>query len=385
MKKTPLLIGLLVLSQASGLSNAQSSVSLYGAIDIGLNFQAVKAGSDPDVFSSFNQTGRQLAMASGQQSGSRWGLKGVQYLGDGLSANFVYESSITPNTGDSSGFTRQSTLGLSSQQWGSIDLGRRSAPSSYAFAGIDPFSNGFGQASLDSSMGTAFMRLSNMLMYTTPSLSGFSASAGYSFDTGLYNYFGTIEEASDSFGTSNKFRAISTGLRYANGPILVAGSLDVFLPNASLQGQPNYGTLKAWNVGATYDFQVVKLHAAYGQNIGGLAEGTNPLANAQTSGGIGNTNGGNVFLAGARTQSWMLGFTVPVAGNSSVFTSIQQMLPGGAFKRDFTDTMTVASIGYSYSLSKRTNLYAYYSYMDQAAMLKDTYSQALGIGIRHFF
>lgn len=379
------LLGVIVLGGCCGSAWSASTLTLYGVLDVGLNIQSAKAGSDPDLYTSFNQTGRQLAMASGQQAGSRWGLSGTEDLGDSLSVNFVYESAIVLNTGVSSDFTRQSTLGISSRQWGAVDVGRRAAPSSDAFSGIDPFFNGFGQSAIDSSMGTAFMRLSNLLMYTSPIISGFRVSVGYSFDTGLFNYFGTTQQESESFGTSNKFRALSSGVRYAKGPLLIAGTFDAFFPSTALQGQPNDVTLSAWNMGGTYDLQRLKLHAAYGQNINGIAEGTNPLANASSSGGIGNTKGGNVFLRGARTQSWMLGLTVPVTPASRVFTSVQQMMPGGTLKQDFTSTMTVASIGYTYDLSKRTNVYAYYSHMDQAAMLRGTTSQALGVGVRHVF
>jgi general bacterial porin, GBP family len=45
----------------------------------------------------------------------------------------------------------------------------------------------------------------------------------------------------------------------------------------------------------------------------------------------------------------------------------------------------VASVGATYSLSKRTNVYAYYSYMDNVAMLSGATSSTLGVGMRHLF
>lgn len=366
-------------------AKAESSVTLYGVIDIGFNYESYKLGNDPNIFNNPSSSYGQFGMAAGQQTGSRWGLKGVEDLGNGISANFVLEQSVIANTGAESSSKPQSTIGLSSASFGAIDFGRRAAPSTYALYGVDPFGNAFGQATLDSSIGTAFMRLSNMIMYRSPSFSGWSAAAGYSFNTGLSNYFGSTKQSSGSFGTSNKFRALSTGLRYAKGSLLVGASFDVFFPNTDLQGEPDYTTVKTWNIGGTYDFEVIKLHAAYGQNIDGIADGSNVLANAGTSGGVTNTQGGMFFRPGARTQSWMLGLTLPIFGSGSVFTSLQQMIPGGTFDQSKTNTMTVASIGYTYGLSERTNLYLYYSYMDQSAMLSGTSSQALGLGIRHFF
>jgi len=164
MKKT--LLAAALLAGFAGAASAQSSVTLYGVVDVGVLSQTLKTGNNDPLG---NRTSNQTGMASGQQSGSRWGLKGVEDLGNGLSANFVYESAVSTNDGTSSNFTRQSTLGLVSKSWGALDLGRRTSPGTVAFAGIDPFGNGYGTASLDSSMGMSFARYSNMLMYSTPS------------------------------------------------------------------------------------------------------------------------------------------------------------------------------------------------------------------------
>jgi general bacterial porin, GBP family len=358
-------------------SVAQAQVTLYGVVDVGVAYQSVNPGDN----SGNGENKSQFGMASGQQSGSRWGLKGVEDLGNGLSANFVYESAVNVANGTSTGFTRQSTLGLASKKYGALDLGRRTTPTTVAFSGIDPFGQSFGTASLDSSMGSTFMRLSNMVMYTSPTFSGFSGSIGYSFDAGQ-DVYGTPE--GESFGTSNKTRAASLGLRYGNGPLLVAFAYDQIMP-ADVAGKAS-ANVKSWNLGSTYDFKVAKLHAAYGQSIDGLIEGTSVLSNANLSGGDTNTNGGTLFYPGARTQSWMLGVSAPVGAATSVFGSVQQMLPGGDFKTVLnTSTQTVASVGATYSLSKRTNVYAYYSYMDNVAMLSGATSSTLGVGMRHLF
>ena len=392
MKKT--LLAAALLAGFAGAASAQSSVTLYGVVDVGVLSQTLKTGDNDKLGSrSSNQTG----MASGQQAGSRWGLKGVEDLGNGLSANFVYESAVNVGDGSSSGFTRQSTLGIVSKSWGALDLGRRTTPGTAAFAGIDPFGNGFGTAAIDSSMGMAFARYSNMIMYSTPNIKGFSGNIGYSFDTG-----GTILGApiantpvtgySDQFekyGNTTKTRAFGLGLRYGSGPLVVAGTLDILMPAAWKTGnavtQKNVGNLTNWTLGGTYDFKVVKAHAAYGQNIGGIAEGTSTLNSVQ-SGGDTNSAGGFLFKQGVRTSSWMLGLSAPVGAAGRVFLSWQQMMAGGSFKTlANTDTQNVGSIGYTYSLSKRTNLYAYYSYMSNIGMLSGAQSNSLGVGVRHLF
>ena len=376
MKKTLLAVAL--LAGYAGAASAQSSVTLYGVADVGYQYQSIKSAN--------GNKATQFAMASGQQNGSRWGLKGVEDLGNGLKANFVYESSITLNSGSSSGFTRQSTLGLSSSAWGSVDLGRRTSPGTWAFSGIDPFGAAFGTSALDASMGAQFLRLSNMIMYTTPSISGFGAAIGYSTDTGL-SQRGSGASSSPSFSTTNKMRSISVGLRYANGPVLLSGLYDTYQPSSTAVNKNN---VKQWNIGATYDLKVAKIHAAYGQNIDGLVEGQSTVNNAETSGGDTNTGGGVIFLNGAKTNSWMLGVSAPVGGAGKVFASVQQMIPGGKFKDatvrgQTTATQTTASLGYTYTMSKRTNLYAFYSYTNNVLMLNDVTANVVGAGVRHRF
>ena len=375
MKKT--LLAAALLAGFAGAASAQSSVTLYGVADVGYTYQNIKAPGGTSK--------SQFAMASGQQNGSRWGLKGVEDLGNGLKANFVYESGITLNSGSSSNFTRQSTFGLSSKSWGSIDLGRRTTPGTWAFSGIDPFGAAFGTAALDASMGAQFMRLSNMIMYTSPNISGFGAAIGYSSQTGLAGRgVGIAKET--AFSTSEKFRALSVGLRYANGPLLIAGMYDTYMPPSN---STKTTAAKQWNLGATYDLKVVKISAAYGQNIDGIVEGQSTINNAGLSGGDQNTGGGVLFAQGARTSSWMLGLTAPVGGASSVFASVQQMIPGGNFKETIgsfsSATQTTASLGYTYTMSKRTNLYAYYSYTNNVLMVSEVKANQLGFGIRHRF
>ncbi len=375
MKKT--LLAAALLAGFAGAASAQSSVTLYGVADVGYTYQQIKAPSGTSK--------SQFAMASGQQNGSRWGLKGVEDLGNGLKANFVYESGITLNSGSSSNFTRQSTFGLSSKSWGSVDLGRRTTPGTWAFSGIDPFGAAFGTAALDASMGAQFMRLSNMIMYTSPNISGFGAAIGYSSQTGLAGRgVGIAKET--AFSTSEKFRALSVGLRYANGPLLIAGMYDTYMPPSN---STKTTAAKQWNLGATYDLKVVKISAAYGQNIDGIVEGQSTINNAGLSGGDQNTGGGVLFAQGARTSSWMLGLTAPVGGASSVFASVQQMIPGGNFKETIgsfsSATQTTASLGYTYTMSKRTNLYAYYSYTNNVLMVSQVKANQLGVGIRHRF
>jgi general bacterial porin, GBP family len=383
MKKT--LLAAALVTGSVGVASAQSSVTLYGVVDLGLRYENVTA---PNGLTNKNGTtsSSQLAMASGQQSGSRWGIKGVEDLGDGLKASFVYESGINATTGASPGFTRQSTLSLDSNSWGGLQFGRAYSPGRMAYAGIDPFDFGFGTASLTSSQGNTQVRYSNMIQYSTPNLSGFKGWLGYSFNT-----VGTSNSADDGFETGNKNRAASLGLRYAPGALVLAGILDVVYSNDLNPSNSSTDTnIKAWALGGTYDFKVVKVYGSYGQNIDGIVNGQ-ALDNFQTTTGDSNDPSTFVFIKGARTQSWMLGLSAPVGGAGKVFGSFQQRIVGGVLDQPnpttgaSTTTQSTASIGYTYDFSKRTNLYAYYSYQANTANFDGANTNQFGIGLRHLF
>lgn len=381
MRKT-LLAAALVTGYA-GVASAQNAVTLYGVVSVGVQYQSISA-PDNTTFKNGETSMSRFQMESGQQSGSRWGLKGVEDLGDGLKASFVYESGVNVTDGSSSGFTRQATLALDSDSWGGFQFGRAISPGTVAFSGIDPFGYSFGTATLQSSQGNTFVRYSNMIQYSTPNMSGFEGLVGYSFNPG-------VKSNSDKAGfeTNNKDRVASLGLRYANGPILVAGIFDYMYSN-DLNTDPETDTnIKAWSVGGTYDFKVAKLHASYGQNIDGILGSSDLAAEIVSDAGPTNAPTSAVFFKGGRTQSWMVGLSAPVGATGKVFGSVQQRIVGGDFDQSSGQiekaNMTTASIGYTYGFSKRTNLYAYYSYQSNVANLKGATSNMVGVGLRHLF
>lgn len=100
MKKS--LIALAILGGFSGMAAAQSSVTLFSIIDLGVGY--VKN----DAFSS-----RKSMITSGH-SGNRLGLRGVEDLGGGLRAGFWIEGATTPDDGTAGGqqWTRRSTVSL---------------------------------------------------------------------------------------------------------------------------------------------------------------------------------------------------------------------------------------------------------------------------------
>lgn len=391
------LLAAALLTGFASAANAQSSITLYGIADAGIEYLSVTPGDNyaalnpADAARNGTAARSRFGMGSGQQTGSHWGLRGVERINPGTSVNFVYEAGVNLTDGSMSGFSRQSTIGMSTR-YGSFDLGRKLSAGSYAFRGIDPFAAGFGIASLNSSMGTHYLRYSNMLAYTTPTWNGFSGAIGYSFDTGLDGYRlsnarGTVSalpSPSSSFETNNKQRALTLGLRYENGPLVLAATYDQV--HAPQDINPGARRVSAWSLGGTYDFQRVKLHAAYGQQINGIINGSEALSEAGVTGGATNAPGGVLFASAARVQSWMIGASTPISPTTDVFTSVQQMIPGGNFtSHAHTATQTVTSVGATYNLSKHTNLYGYYAYSNNYAMVDGAKASVVGVGLRHIF
>ena len=94
MKKT--LAAVAVLGAFAGSALA-ADVQLYGIVDTGLRYLS----SDMDA--SFAGVGQestdQFSMESGMASGSRWGIKGTEDLGNGLTVGFVLENQFNSDTG----------------------------------------------------------------------------------------------------------------------------------------------------------------------------------------------------------------------------------------------------------------------------------------------
>lgn len=126
MKKN--LIALATLALVSGAAMAQSSVTIYGNIDLGLLTQRnVKANESTELY-------------NGGISPSIWGFRGSEDLGGGLKAMFNLESHFSADTGAGVGgmFRRQANVGFSSASMGTVMFGVQYSPAVLAFAATDP-------------------------------------------------------------------------------------------------------------------------------------------------------------------------------------------------------------------------------------------------------
>ena len=194
MKKS--LLALAVLGAFAGAASAQSSVTLYGKLDLGF----AKAAGSAD---------KQVA----DGSSSRVGFRGVEDLGGGLKAMFQFEHRFNPDDGtvtNAAFWHGISTVGLGGS-FGTVNLGRQyTAAFSLATDVIDPF-GGYTVAGLrDESLtkSVARLRTDNSVRYD--------------------GAFGGLKVAADIAETpaGGVDRPYSVAAQYAAGPFMVAASYD---------------------------------------------------------------------------------------------------------------------------------------------------------------
>jgi len=204
MKKT------LIVAALSGVfataAHAQSSVTLYGLIDAGLTYTNNQNGS------------HNYKMTSGSVNGSRWGLRGAEDLGGGLKAIFTLENGFNIANGQlgqqGREFGRQAFVGLSSNQYGAVTLGRQYdsvvdylgplALTGTQYGGTQ-FAHPFDNDNLDNSF-----RINNSVKYQSANYAGFKFGAQYGF-------------SNQAAGFSNN-RAYSVGASYNYGPLNIAAA-----------------------------------------------------------------------------------------------------------------------------------------------------------------
>ncbi len=374
MKSVSVWMAAALMAAAAANVAAQDSVTLYGVIDIGVG--------------GGKQTGRDssLGMVSGLQYGSRWGLQGREDLGNGTALNFRLESGFDPSNGEQQQggrlFGRAAWVGMSGA-YGEFRAGRQVTPSSDYFTFVDPFGAGFGQAGLSSSFnGTSTNRANNMVSYLSPQMAGLQAIIGYSF-----NRDGGVA------GSDHSDRLLSAIVMYDNGPLKLAATYEAaWLGRNTAWGQrmraldPQGDLHDPYNVqvGGLWDFGRVRASAAWSYMKNGY---TNPdmgedFGTTGLSPNFGTVRG----FPGSHVNAWLVGLAADVAPATTVFGTWQMSDPANhMFVGTKAHNQQVYSLGATYTMSPRTDLYAFYSYADQAWFDADWYSHQYAVGIRHSF
>jgi predicted porin len=275
MKKTLVVVATSMAFSAA--AHAQSSVTLYGLIDVGIAYTNNAAGQ------------KQWLMSSGNIQGSRWGLRGTEDLGGGLKALFVLENGFSVANGrlgqGGDEFGRQAYVGLSSASIGTVTFGRQ-YDSIADFTGVfevaDQWSPFYGAHPGDLDNMNNTNRVNNTIKFKSLTYSGFSFG-------GMYSLGGVA-------GQFNRNQVWSAGAGYAQGPLsLGIAYVNVKDPNFSYfgnnasssttasnmtasrvySGYASAKTQEIWTAGAAYAFGGATVGATYSntqfKDIGTLA------------------------------------------------------------------------------------------------------------------
>lgn len=379
MKKSMLAAALIV--GFAGAAQAETSVTLYGTVDGGIGYTQFKDGQ--------GNKGKSTGFLDGGQSSNRWGLRGSEDLGDGLQAIFTLESGFSLGTGQSgqSGrlFGREATVGLKSDNWGQLQFGRQGNIAYHWLSGVaSPFGNNFGMSRTAGTISAAEVRYDNQVQYRTPSFGGFQLGVGYSFNTS-----GNQEFKQSGQGEPN-VRAITAGLRYASGPIAAVLTYDQVKQANDFVGTPANRpgmTAKAWNLGASYDFEVAALHLGVGRSENGWLGGMPSFLRGQGNGGPQNIAEWNDKF---RAWSYTVGVSAPLGANNKILASWGMVDPsrkGLAYPGAGTKLKDqhIFGLGFTHNLSKRTNLYLMGTYVQNLALQDGAKAYQVGAGVRHRF
>ena len=292
MKKS--LLALAALTAFAGAASAQSSVTLYGRVDLSV---------------AKNLGDNKKEMQNG--SGSRFGVRGVEDLGGGLKALFNIEHRFNADTGaDSSGGVRQwngrSLVGLQGG-FGQVVFGREY---STAFLGSQLVADPWG-------WDTIVARLNPAITGGAIAKVRYDSSATYRISASGFSFAAQIAEATDTlYKVKNK--PVNFALGYASGPIAVGMGYE-------RTGEEAAETAKWMTIHGSYNLGMVKLGALYG---------------------TGDT------AAGSEHRSYLLTAVAPM-GAGELRASYGRL----ENKTANVDAAKGFALGYHYNMSKRTTLY----------------------------
>lgn len=363
MKKT--LVGL--AAAAAMCSASAASVTLYGIIDTGFAYNSY---NDDNYSTLTNNADNSFGMMSGQSSGSRFGLKGVEELGNGLTVGFILENGFNSDTGamgDDRLFNRESSIYIEGG-FGKFGMGRLSTlANDSGTTGLggyfSSFGTGWGDVGVQSYM-QAYRptRMDNMVYYKTPNFAGAE----------VWVLYGMGDEEDKTYeNESSRDRYYAAAVTYNNGGLSLYGAVDVL-------NKASFGT--ANNTADTKDDQItitaaVNYDCGFAKSYLGVHWFDNAKAVGASSydgdwsrlGNFGETKG----YGDANGWSVMLGVDIPV-GNGKVKTTLGYLDASsdnegiGSADADQDLKRFMVGAGYEYYLSKRTTVYMGAGYLQDS-------------------
>jgi predicted porin len=312
-----------VLVLACGAARAQTNVTVYGVVDVGIKYDNSATGAGT------------WSESSGNRLGSRLGFRGFEQLGDGLRVAFTLESGFNPDDGTLNNggrlWGRQAWVGLEGG-FGNAYLGRQYSSTYLALKAIDPFKNqeaGNGQRVYGYGLGQVdpISRADNTVTYQTPAVAGWYVRGGYKFGESANGF---RINSSKFVGVVHDAGAWVMHVSWQDSDGVPLGAATSQLGGIVASTGLGASTVRAKNAfaGVVYNLGFMKVHAGYGD--------TKLTA-----------------LGDADIRNTLLGVTVPVPTGTVIASWNRNDV------RDLAEGVSQqVGIGYSYRLSKRTDLYS---------------------------
>ena len=333
-----------------------ADVQLYGVVDLGLNWTQTDDGvTKTDSFS----------MASGQNSGSRFGLKGTEDLGNGYKVGFNLENSFKADDGaldkGSRLFHRESLLFVQTP-FGEISAGRTGALDAgtgrYNLMGSGATAIGTGWdkvgCSSDVLLGTG-SRMDNTLTFKSPNMAGFTVLAQASLKKD------NTSETDGEEGSSDAERYYGLGVTYGVGAFntgLVVSQADYGRAAVNGNNPQNDDDMLTVSGFVNYDFGMIKPMFAAQYWDGGKDYDGAASVNI-TSDNKNYATKGYGLVVGATAP--VVGGTLKVtAGWNDYETLFETAQDGNGEGNNF-----MVGVGYEYPLSKRTFVYTAAGYSEK--------------------
>jgi predicted porin len=393
MKKS--LFAIAAVTAFAGAAQAQSSVTVYGILDVGYIGTNTRNVVGADTKTNTNQLGN-----SAEQS-SRLGFKGTEDLGGGNSAFFTAEFNLFPtgnslsqetsfrSTTSGSGSTisglqsRQAFVGLKRNGIGQFSIGNQYTPIHEAVGATDPGqqNNVVGSAiypvaanGTDLTTGAYTTRAANSIVVKSENFAGFSAKALYNLSQSVSSANASNIAATTTGGGNVNNNGWGLGADYSWKKLLVTANYQSFMnrtTNGAFSVAQNSNDNQFYGA-ATYDFGILKAYAGY--------------VNRKITATNGQTASRSAQQIGVRSFVTPTIETWASVGNGRYSASVNGAV--AVAQAPATANFTAYQLGSNYWLSKRTNLYAIYGSSQQSSASSGIYSEGANqyaVGVRHTF
>jgi predicted porin len=389
MKKS--LFAIAAVTAFAGAAQAQSSVTVYGILDMGFTSTSARLGNTKGTNAGF------IAGGNGGLASSRLGFRGTEDLGGGTSAFFTIETEVNGQANDVINGNRQTFLGLGKKGIGRAAIGTQYTVLHDAVSSTDPgqsnnvvgsvirpsgtFQTGTGVTGNTSSGGNHMVRATNMIKFNSDKFAGIGINAAYMQNNNDSRQTATGTQAAAGAGGNNNYFGWNLGADYtwkklylnaAYGVVTqeqnaTAGTTVPTFPSTIELGiNPNTKTNDMY-VGGIYNFGILKAYAGY--------------VNRK----IESNYNSNQFLKRSAQQLGVRGNITPAieawasVGNGSITTY---------GLNNPTANFNAWQLGTTYSLSKRTALYGIYGQTvtsSSATVPGGAAASQYAMGVRHTF